>query len=209
MKSSTSVNSIASYLRHEITYNHLKSGQHLKEASIAKMFGVSRVPVREAFRILQSEGYIDVIHNRGVFVKKISQEYIHQVAMVYELLAPRLLKSAIPKYKESTFIKAYSILNKIEKCKNFEEVGYLIRDFAVVIYSISKMKFVLSIIDSLYRHNIRWLSEIFEISGTQTYDISTHRKFLEYCKQKKTGEAIELWSNHVEKIKRILTNLHK
>ena len=59
-KGSTTVNKIAKFLREEITYSRLKSEQHLKEKEIANKFKVSRVPVREAFRILQSEGYIEV-----------------------------------------------------------------------------------------------------------------------------------------------------
>lgn len=208
MKNNTSVNKIASYLRHEITYNKFKTGLHLKEAQIAKKFSISRVPVREAFRVLQSEGYINVIPNRGVFVKKLSLNYITEVGIVYKMLAPVLLSAAIPKYKAQTFAKANALLNKIEKCKSFEEVGYLLWDFAKVIYAPAKMKFIAVIIDDIYRHNIRWLSEVFEITGPKKYDITAHREFLELCQQKKSKEAIDKWCAHIEKVKQIITSLN-
>ena len=76
----TIVGKIATFLRHEITTTNYRAGAHLKESQISAEFGVSRVPVREAFRILQSEGYLEVIPNRGSFVKPISLSYIKKHA---------------------------------------------------------------------------------------------------------------------------------
>lgn len=200
----TTVDKIAKYLRLEITYCNLNSSQHLKEFDIAKKFNVSRVPVREAFRILQSEGYLDVIPNRGSFVRKISREHILETALVYKLLAPVVLEAAIPKYKDRTYKKANRILNQVEKCKDLNKVGYLLWDFGKTIYGPSKMKFILNIFDDIYMHNIRLLNEAFEIGQHKHYDISNHRKFLEICKTSKKDEAIEHWKDYLNKIEQII-----
>lgn len=199
----TTVHKIAKYLRQEITYSNLKSGQHLKEADIAKKFKVSRVPVREAFRILQSEGYLDVIYNRGSFVKKLSMQYISETAIVYKALAPIVLDIAIPNYNEQTYRKGSKILDKIEECKDFNKVGYLLRDFAKTIFGPSKMKFILSLFDDMYLHNIRLLNEIFEIKQDKHYSTINHRRFLELCKMNLKEEAIAVWSSHIDQVKEI------
>ena len=156
--------------------------------------------MREAFRILQSEGYLEVIPHRGSFVKKISDEHKKETSIVYKLLAPVVLKEAIPKYKAQTYKKAEAILEQVENCKEFSKLGYLLWDFAKVIYGPSNMKFVLSLFDEMYLHGIRVLNEVFEIKQHRKYDTTNHRKFLELCKLKQMDEAIDVWNDQVNKI---------
>lgn len=203
IKRNTTVNKIAKFIRKEITYSNMKSGQHLKELEISKKFNISRVPVREAFRILQSEGYIEVIANRGIFVKAITKEHILETALCYKLLTPVLLEKAIPMYNIQTYKKADDVLKKIETCSDFNKAGYLLWDFAKIIYGPSKLKFLLSLIDDIYLAGIRSLNEIFEIKQRKHYDTSSHKKFLELCRQNKKKEAIKLWMNYVNKVEKI------
>lgn len=203
-KGSTTVNKIAKYLREEITYSRLKSGQHLKESEISKEFNVSRVPVREAFRILQSEGYIDVIPNRGSFVKIITRDHILEMALLYRLLVPAVLEKAIPNYNDKTYPKAEKILQKVEKCSDMNQIGYLLWDFAKVVYGPSKMKYILGLYDYIYLHNIRSLNEVFEIKQKKNYDISPHREFLKLCRENKINEAIKYWEAYLAKVQQIM-----
>jgi phosphonate utilization transcriptional regulator len=62
----------------------LAAGAKLTEASIAELLGVSRGPVREAFRALESSGLVRLEKNRGVFVRQIS---IREADEIYELRA--------------------------------------------------------------------------------------------------------------------------
>ena len=203
-KGSTTVNKIAKYLREEITYSRLKSGQHLKESEISKEFNVSRVPVREAFRILQSEGYIDVIPNRGSFVKIITRDHILEMALLYRLLVPAVLEKAVPNYIDKTYLKAEKILQKVEKCSDMNQIGYLLWDFAKVVYGPSKMKYILGLYDDIYLHNIRSLNEVFEIKQKKNYDISPHREFLKLCRENKINEAIKYWETYLAKVQQIM-----
>lgn len=62
----------------------LAAGAKLTEATIAERLGVSRGPVREAFRALESSGLVRLEKNRGVFVRQIS---IREADEIYELRA--------------------------------------------------------------------------------------------------------------------------
>jgi phosphonate utilization transcriptional regulator len=62
----------------------LASGDKLNEAEIAAQFGVSRGPVREAFRALEEAGLVHTEKNRGVFVRVITLDEADQI---YELRA--------------------------------------------------------------------------------------------------------------------------
>ncbi|MEO8209696.1 MAG: GntR family transcriptional regulator [bacterium] len=202
----TTVDKIANFLRLEITYSNFKSGEHLKESEVAKKFSVSRVPVREAFRILQSEGYLDLIPNRGSFVKKITRNHILETGLVYQLLAPVVLEAAIPKYKEQTYKKAREIIRQVDKCKDFNKVGYLLWDFAKLIFGPSKLKFITGLFDQIYRNNIRTLNEVFEFSHNN-FDTSNHKKFLELCKKNKKEAAIKLWNEYINNIEQTMLKI--
>ena len=62
--------SIAHALREEILAGRLSGGERLVEEAIAKQYGVSRVPVREALTRLQSEGFVTIVRYRGAAVSE-------------------------------------------------------------------------------------------------------------------------------------------
>ncbi|HEY1328241.1 MAG TPA: phosphonate utilization associated transcriptional regulator [Casimicrobiaceae bacterium] len=67
-----------------ILAGHLLAGSKLTEASMAERLGVSRGPVREAFRALEGSGLVRLEKNRGVYVRQIS---IKEADEIYELRA--------------------------------------------------------------------------------------------------------------------------
>jgi GntR family transcriptional regulator of gluconate operon len=73
---------IANMLRREIYENTLKAGDHLNETQIANRMGVSRGPVRDALRILESEGLVDTPPNGRTVVLGFS---IREIADYYDL----------------------------------------------------------------------------------------------------------------------------
>jgi phosphonate utilization transcriptional regulator len=81
-------------LERMIVAGDLPAGAKLNEAPVAQMLGVSRGPVREAFRGLEEAGLVRLEKNRGVFVRQISVEEadeIYEVRAVLEELAGRSL----------------------------------------------------------------------------------------------------------------------
>jgi DNA-binding GntR family transcriptional regulator len=81
-------NSLSGVVRHEIERMilsaELPTGSRVNENAIALRLGVSRGPVREACRALVELGLLDLIPNRGVFVRRLDR---HDVEEVYDLRA--------------------------------------------------------------------------------------------------------------------------
>lgn len=69
-------------LEREILEGGLKAGDKLNEVALSNQLGVSRGTVREAIRVLSQSGLIELIANRGAFVKKVS---VSDVANLYDL----------------------------------------------------------------------------------------------------------------------------
>jgi phosphonate utilization transcriptional regulator len=71
-------------LERMILAGDLPAGSKLREAEVAAMLGVSRGPVREAFRALEESGLVRLEKNRGVFVRQID---IDEADQIFELRA--------------------------------------------------------------------------------------------------------------------------
>ncbi len=75
---------LESALEHLILTGELKPGERLNEIQLAARFGTSRGPLREATRSLQGRGLVDVIRNRGVFVRALS---VKEALEIYDVRA--------------------------------------------------------------------------------------------------------------------------
>lgn len=73
---------VAQRLRALIQAGEMKPRERLNETLLAKRFGISRTPLREAIKILSSEGLLDILPNRGAHVSSISWNEIEEVAEV-------------------------------------------------------------------------------------------------------------------------------
>lgn len=70
---------LAAHLREEIVQGRLTPGARLVEAELALSCGVSRVPLREAFRILATEGLVDLSLHRGATVRPLSETELQEL----------------------------------------------------------------------------------------------------------------------------------
>jgi DNA-binding GntR family transcriptional regulator len=68
-KANTLRHEVTDMIRRAIVTGKLLPGDHLRETTIAGQMGVSRSPVREAFRLLEQEGLVESVPNRGCYVK--------------------------------------------------------------------------------------------------------------------------------------------
>jgi DNA-binding GntR family transcriptional regulator len=69
-----------------IIYGSLTPGQHLVESDLAKRLGVSRIPVREALQLLQSNGWVELRPRQGAFVHRPTDDEVDEVFGVRTLL---------------------------------------------------------------------------------------------------------------------------
>jgi len=87
-------------LERMILAGDLPAGSKLNEAGVAELLGVSRGPVREAFRALEESGLVRLEKNRGVFVRQISVEEADEIyevrAALDEFVGRRLAQIATP-----------------------------------------------------------------------------------------------------------------
>ena len=73
-------------LREDILSGKYEDYEELREVAISEEMGVSRTPVREAFRQLELEGLIQIIPNKGAYVTGITEKDVKDIYMIRSLL---------------------------------------------------------------------------------------------------------------------------
>lgn len=84
---------VATEMRRLILDGTLSPGERLIEDRLAEQLGVSRNPVREAIRVLEAEGFLEVVARRGCFVATLSAKQaddLFEVRLALEPLGARL-----------------------------------------------------------------------------------------------------------------------
>ncbi len=97
MKVESIVDRTVKHLEDMIIKGKLLPGQQVKEQEIADRLGVSRPPVREAFKLLEAEGLVRREPRRGVFVTELSDEDIWEIYTLKTALYTLAVTLAIDK----------------------------------------------------------------------------------------------------------------
>jgi DNA-binding GntR family transcriptional regulator len=84
--------SVYQRLRAEILAGTLERGTRLVTADLARRFGSSTNPVREALQQLRGEGLVEISHNRGARVRDLGITFVRDVIEIEELLEPYLVR---------------------------------------------------------------------------------------------------------------------
>lgn len=107
-----------------ILSNQLKSGEKLSEAALAARLGVSRGPVREAFRGLEEAGLLRSSKNRGVYVREISTEeglHLYDLRSCLEAYAGRVLAHKITDAQVDELARMVADMNPSYDQQNVDE----------------------------------------------------------------------------------------
>lgn len=73
---------VVARLRDLIAEGHLPEGSRIIERELCDRLGVSRTPLREAFKVLASEGLVEILPNRGAVVTRLSPREAHDMLAV-------------------------------------------------------------------------------------------------------------------------------
>ena len=87
---------IAAALREEILGGRYQPGERIRQEELAARSGASRIPVREALRMLEAEGLVTVVANSGAWVTRLTAQELAETYLVRERLEPLLLAMSLP-----------------------------------------------------------------------------------------------------------------
>jgi DNA-binding GntR family transcriptional regulator len=108
-------------LRAAILRNELPAGMILNQVHVAKRLGVSRTPLREAFRMLQREGLIEGESNKRMRVVGLSLDGLEDLYAMRILLEGLAIRLSVPRLTEEALSVLKNLLREMEKFARIED----------------------------------------------------------------------------------------
>lgn len=198
-------------VKESILKGSLKPGEKLIETQLTNSLGVSRTPLREAFRELAVEGYITIYPHKGAFVTKITKEEIkdlYMITSVLEGLATRLATPLLSRGKNREHLeKLLEELRKFEQLgevSKYWETNQLFHQFITNSCKNEKLKVVIT---NLRRQILKTRIITLQVPGRLKSSMEEHEKILDHILVNEAKKAEIMVIKHLELQGKILSDI--
>jgi DNA-binding GntR family transcriptional regulator len=143
---------VAEKLREQIFSHELAPGSWLDEQSLALAFGISRTPMREAIKVLATEGLVTSKMNKGSYVTEVDRGDLEQIFTVLSLLEGQAAKETAIKATEAQLTQLDDLHHRLEKAAADRDIGQFFEfnvKFHELIQEIAGNKWMNGVIDDL------------------------------------------------------------
>lgn len=163
-------------LKGQILDGDLAPGDQVKIQSVADALGVSIVPVREALRMLASEGFIDIRPRRSPVVSRIELADILEINLIRQALEPLALAAAVEAHTAESLKACRDLIELDEAAKDRWQKVTLNRRFHLALLEPSGQKRVLRLIEDQYDGISRFAQ--FLVVGTGMFEDAPHAEHM-------------------------------
>jgi DNA-binding GntR family transcriptional regulator len=191
---------IAQSLRERILNGEFKGGEPLAQAAIAAEYGCSRMPVREAFRQLESAGLIELKVHRGAVVTSLPTEQIMELFELRALLECDSLAHSIPRMTANDFAAAQAILVELGKAYGQRDIqmwGALNWQFHCSLYKPARRPQSLVAISNINVQTDRYIRLHLLLTDTFAKAEEEHRQLLGLCIDGDVEQAVPFLRMHI------------
>lgn len=126
---------IAAALREEILGGAYRPGERIRQQELAGIHSASRLPVRDALRMLESEGLVTIIANAGSWVSQLSPEECAEMYQIRERLEPLLLEYSAGSLSGDVIERLQHLADAMQDSADVEDFLRLDREFHLLCYS--------------------------------------------------------------------------
>lgn len=187
-------------IRQRILAGEWSDGGTLRQEALSRELGMSRVPIREALRQLETEGLVTIIGNRGAVVSQLSLPEIVELLRVRILLECDVLLEAVPKQTSADLAEAEALLGQFEIALHDRDIsawGILNAQFHMALYRAAGRPQTLALIEQLHNRTDRYTRMQILLTGFSERAHREHTELLELCKKKDAISAAAFLRQHV------------
>lgn len=178
----------------------LAKGDRIVEKQLCQTLGISRTPLREALRLLSSEGLIDLIPNKGAYVAQPSMQDIKELFEVMAILEGACARVVAEKMTRAGLAKIERLHGKLEKyfaADDHERYLKVNHEFHELLQEMAGNGVLNEVINSLrdriqlYRYRQLYQPDRFQAS------VNEHRGLLEALRRRDPAAAESLMKTHL------------
>ena len=187
-------------LRQAILTGELKPGERLMEIHLADKLGVSRTPVREAFRQLELEGLIQIVPNRGAYVTGITAKDVKDIYMIRSLLeglcarlaTEKITKEQLEEMEENIYLADFHASKG-----HMDQMAELDNRFHDILYEACDSKMLEHTLRDYHQYVLRVRQKTLSTNTRGRASNDEHRQIMEAIKEKDADRAEQLANRHI------------
>lgn len=191
---------VAERLRTSIFSHEFAPGSWIDEQAIAKEYGISRTPMREAIKILAAEGLITMKIRRGAYVTEVSKSDLNQIFTVLALLEGQACRETALKASEGQLEALDSIHMKLERAaadRDLEQFFAINQSFHDKLQEISNNPWMKRVIDDLRKVLKLQRRDSLSKRGRMESSLLEHRKILSALLARDADLSEKLMKEHL------------
>lgn len=196
-------------LRRAISSGELLPGCQLRQDELAERFGTSRIPVREALRQLEAEGFVTLLPNRGAVVSDLSIDEVVELLEIRVALECHALRLAIPAMAEIDLDEARNILRAYDKEPDPAQWGAFNWRFHKALYAPCSRPRLLMMIEANYGHVGRFTRTLVSRATGKERPQREHYQLLELCSGGEVEKAVRLMREHIVQTQKTLLSAQR
>jgi DNA-binding GntR family transcriptional regulator len=187
----------AEILRQRILSGEIRAGQPIRQEQIAQELGVSRIPLREALKQLEAEGFVTIAPHKGAVVSTLSAEEAEELFALRLQLEHWLLREAIPRMREGDFAHLDAIIDESRAPDNLARWGELNWQFHEALYRPAGRPLSLRFLKRIHDNLDRYLR--LQIAITRDWDRAyrDHQDLVAYSRERNVDAALALLEDHI------------
>lgn len=186
---------IAELIQDDIIRGNIQGGERLNEVEIAKRYGVSRIPLREALRIVEGQGLIEIRAFSGAFVSDLSIAELIDVFEIHEALESMALRLALPMLTGQDLDVAAKIARKFEREPDPWRALELSNDFYTTLYGGIGRRHLLHEMNRLLSNANRYLFAYFSALRMYQPELPRQRDYVDVLRKKDIDKALKFQQN--------------
>jgi len=185
-------------LRAAILDGRLPAGAALRQQDLADLFGVSRMPVREALRQLEAQSLLHVVPHKGAVVAALIGYDAVETYDLRLLLELEALRLSIPLLDADDIALARSYIEQLETETEYAEIGRLNRLFHMSLYHKAPNRKLLGLIELELNEEERFLRFHLSSMGLGKLTQDDHRALVDAANDKDIERAVQILGHHLE-----------
>lgn len=189
-------------IKSAIMSGELAAGEPLRQDEIAKIHGVSKIPVREALLRLEADGLVLFRKNKGAIVRGLSAEEVLHLMDIRVALECKALELAVPLMVESDFSEARKLLNTYSRETDYKTWSKLNLRFHQILCEPSGNALLLEMIDDVRSRMGPFVRTLISETSGLKRPHQEHVAILDAAAKGKTSQAVELLRKHIETTKK-------
>ncbi|MEG5264112.1 GntR family transcriptional regulator [Pseudomonas sp. JDS28PS106] len=186
-------------VRNAILDGSLPSGTALRQQELASLFGVSRMPVREALRQLEAQSLVRVETNKGAVVAPLITEDAVDAYALRILLESEALRLSIPLLDAQDLATARQCIELMEVETDYSHMGTLNRAFHMALYAKARNARLMRLVEQGLNEEERFLRFNLEKMNLGKLAQDDHWLMLRLAEEKSVDEAVEALRLHLNR----------